>query len=300
MNETASRDVAWGLDSETARLTDVLLGPPDHFDWRPVSAVARETLRRGLKFDAQKAMGQHRRMVEAYESAGVAVHMLPVQEELKYEVFARDSSFMTPWGAVITMIQTPYRRGDYSAAIRFYQRKGIPIWNMVSAGHFEGGDMMVLEPGLALCGHGGERSEEAGAEQVCGWFRDEGWEALAVPFPPHFVHLDVTVGPLAPKLVLLCEEAHEPWFPAFLRERGYKIVPVSYGEAVQLGCNVVALGDDRVLSSAHNTRVNEAIRAEGLEVIAVELDMFTLGGGGPHCLCQGLARQPLVPSVTKV
>ncbi len=49
----AEASVAWGLDSETGVLRDVLLGKPDYFDWRPVSAVARHTLSRGLKFNAQ-------------------------------------------------------------------------------------------------------------------------------------------------------------------------------------------------------------------------------------------------------
>ena len=283
----------WVVNSEVGRLEDVLLGPPDFFEWRPVGAISRETLRRRDSFDRQLAMAQHARMVEAYEAAGVRVHSLQAWPELKYAVFARDSSAMTPWGPMITLIQTPYRRGDYAVAIEFYQELGVPIWKMVTAGHFEGGDLQVLEPGLVLCGYGGERSDRAGAEQVAGWFEALGWEAVRVPFPAHFVHLDVTVGPLAEKLIAVCTEAHEPWFPELLRARGYEILEVSYGEATQLGCNVVALGDDRVLSTARNARLNARLRARGIEVYDPDLSMFTLGGGGPHCLCQALKRAPL-------
>jgi N-dimethylarginine dimethylaminohydrolase len=285
--------VRWGLDSETGVLRDVLLGKPDYFDWRPVSAVARHTLSLGLKFDAQLAMAQHRAMVDAYEGAGVTCHWLDARPELAYGVFARDSSVMTPFGAIITMLQTRYRRGDYALVFDFYQKSGIPIWNMVTAGHFEGGDFMIVRPGLVLCGYGGERSEQAGAEQVCDWFRAEGWEAHAVPFPPHFVHLDVSVGFINDKLVAVAPDAHQPQFLDLLKSRGFEIMPVSYHDSTQLGTNIVALGNDRVLSTASNKDLNQRMRAHGIEVLDPDLSMFTLGGGGPHCLCQALRRDPL-------
>ena len=138
------------------------------------------------------------------------------------------SSVMTPFGPVITMPQTRFRRGDYALTIKFYQDAGIPIWNMITAGHFEGGDFMVVEPGFVLCGYGGERSEKEGAEQMCDWFRAEGWEAYPVPFPPHFVHLDVSVGFINEKLVAVAQDAHQPWFLNLLNSKGYEILPISY------------------------------------------------------------------------
>lgn len=281
----------FGVSSETGRLRHVLLGPPDHFAWRPVSSVARETLAAGHVFDKAAALAQHAEMVAAYHDAGVETHTLPVREDCAYAVFARDSSFMTPWGAVITMIQTPYRRGDYALALEFYERRGIPVWNMVTAGHFEGGDLHVVKPGLVFCGYGGERSEKAGAEQVCGWFRAAGWEAHAVSFPPWFVHLDVSFGMAAPGLAAVCTEAVPQWFLGVLAEHQIRVLPVGYGAAVELGCNIVALGDEKVLSTQHNTDLNARMRAEGLTVYDPDLSFYTMGGGGPHCLCQALYRE---------
>jgi N-dimethylarginine dimethylaminohydrolase len=53
----------------------------------------------------------------------------------------------------------------------------------------------------------------------------------------------------------------------------------------------MSLGDGRVLSSAGASSLNDAMRAHGLEVLEPELDMFTLGGGGAHCLAQALRRE---------
>jgi N-dimethylarginine dimethylaminohydrolase len=191
------------------------------------------------------------------------------------------------------MLQTRYRRGDYALTFKFYEEAGIPIWKMITAGHFEGGDFMVVEPGFVLCGYGGERSEQEGAEQMCSWFREKGWEAYAVPFPAHFVHLDVSVGFINKKLVAVAPDAHQPWFLDLLKSKGYEILPISYHDATQLGTNIVALGNDRVLSTAANKDLNAQMRAHGIEVFDPDLRMFTLGGGGPHCLCQALKRDPL-------
>ncbi len=79
---------------------------------------------------------------------------------LPYQVYARDSSFMTPYGAVITNMANWWRRGENFAAIRTYQSMGIPIYDMITAGHFEGGDFNVIEPGCVLIGCGGERTQD--------------------------------------------------------------------------------------------------------------------------------------------
>jgi len=56
--------------------------------------------------------------------------------------------------------------------------------------------------------------------------------------------------------------------------------------------NAMSLGDDRVLSGAGAKALNEQLRARGLEVFDPDLSMFTLGGGGAHCLGQALHREP--------
>jgi N-dimethylarginine dimethylaminohydrolase len=46
-----------------------------------------------------------------------------------------------------------------------------------------------------------------------------------------------------------------------------------------------------VISGGGAKELNAALRARGLEVIEIDLDMFTLGGGGAHCLAQALRRE---------
>ncbi len=112
------------IKSETGPLKDVLLGPAESFRWMGLenaawSSLVRDTLRKGYKFDMQLAMRQHREMVDAYGSAGVTTHFLPIDMNNAYQVYARDSSFMTPYGAVICQLANPRRRGEYAAVLRF-------------------------------------------------------------------------------------------------------------------------------------------------------------------------------------
>lgn len=284
--------IPWGVDSEHGRLRDVLLCPPDHFRWLPTSAISRATLESGRAYDPEAGRSQHAGLVAAYEGAGVACHFLEPDPALPYQVFARDSSVMTPWGALVTPLKQPWRRGEYAPVIRFYQQAGIPIWRMITAGALEGGDVLIVEPGRALIGAGEERTEEPAARQLAGWFEAEGWEARVEPIPARFVHIDVLVAILAKRLAAVCVEVASAGLVGWLRGLGFEIVEVPASEAMTLGVNAISLGDARVLSGHGARTLNAELRARGLEVLAPPLDSFTLGGGGAHCLGQALRREP--------
>ena len=289
----------WGLDSEYGRLREVLVGPIDHFSWQPGNAVAQRAERVGLRFDFDVARAQYREMLDVYRQAGVTVHTLRPSPELPYQIFARDSSVMTPWGAIIMQLQKPYRRGEYAECLRFYLEAGIPIYDLVTAGNVEGGDFMVLKPGVAACGYSGERSIEPAVRQIKSWFEAEGWEFNTYAFDPHFLHLDVQMGMLAENLAVVCVEAVEPGLVTWLESRAIRVIPVPYADAMQLGCNVVALGDERVLVPAASRNLIAACRAEGLEVYAPDVSMIGNGGGAVHCMCQALRRDCVAPAIAQ-
>ena len=258
--------IPWGLDSETGVLRHVLLGKPDYFEWRPVSAVARQTLSLGLHFDAQVAMSQHREMVDVYERAGVACHWLDARPELKYGVFARE---LERHDAI---------RPGYHHATDALPTRRLCADDQILSGRrhsdlehdhrrtFRGRRLHGGRAGLCLMRLRRRALRKEGAEQMCDWFRAEDWEAYPVPFPPHFVHLDVSVGFINEKLVAVAQDAHQPWFLDLLKSKGYEILPISYYNSTQLGANIVSLGDDRVLSTAANKDLNARMRALGIEV----------------------------------
>jgi N-dimethylarginine dimethylaminohydrolase len=287
------RPKEWGLDSEYGVLRDVLIGPVDHFTWQAGNAVAQRAERVGLRFDLAVARAQYAEMLDAYRQAGVTVHQLRPDPALPYQIFARDSSVMTPWGAVIMQLQKPFRRGEYAECLRFYLETGIPIYDMVTAGNVEGGDFMVLKPGVIACGHSGERTILPAIRQLRAWIEAEGWEFHDYAFDPHFLHLDVQIGMVAEGLAVVCTEAVEPELVSWLRSHGIRILDVPYGDAMQLGTNVVALGADRVMIPASSRNLIAACRAEGLTVFDPDVAMIAHGGGAVHCMCQALRRDRL-------
>ena len=284
----------WGADCEYGVLRDVLLGPADYYQWLRTSSVSKKSLRRNYPFDHSTAKQQHAEMISAYESAGVTVHLHSPDPVLRYQIFARDSSIMTPYGAVITNMANWWRRGENFRAIETYARLGIPIYDYVTAGTFEGGDFNVIEPGAVLIGWEGEegRSQQQAAKQLQGWFEAEGWEVKLADIDPFYVHIDLMVVMLAPKLAAVCLESTDPEVVAWLQGKQIEIVSVPFQDTLDLGCNVVALGNDRVLLPAKSVVLKEKAKAIGLTVYDPDVSMITPGGGGVHCMCQALCRDP--------
>lgn len=281
----------WRVASETGILTDVLVCPPDHYRWIPTNSIARRTLSENRQGPAPAHLAaQHRELVAALEEAGTTVHRLKPEPHLPYMAYTRDSVVVTHRGPVLCQLERPQRRGEYAALIDFHAAHGSVFWKKSSAGTLEGGDIHIIRPGLALLGHSGGRTDEAGAEQLAGWLRAEGWEVRLEPFDEHFLHLDVLFCMAAPGLAVACTEVLDDALLGWLADHGIRCIPVSYREVMQLGCNVLALGQGRVISARGSQGLNAALRAEGLTVLDPELSLFTLGGGGPHCLTCPLIR----------
>ena len=282
----------WGAETEYGVLRNVLLGPVENYNWLQTSSVSKKTLRRNKKFDLNTAKKQYREMVSAYSSAGVTVHTHKPDPELPYQIFARDSSIMTPYGAIITNMAQWWRKGENYRAIETYKELGIPIYDFVTAGNFEGGDFNVIEPGCVLIGWEGEegRSHLSAANQIKDWFEAEGWEVLVTDIDPFYVHIDLMVVMLAEKLAAVCLDSTDPKIVKWLKAKKIKIIPVPFQETIELGCNVVALGNDRVLLPNASKTLKLKLKAEGFQIYDPELSMITQGGGGVHCMCQSLRR----------
>jgi N-dimethylarginine dimethylaminohydrolase len=293
MLERARRDtaIAWQLDSETGLLREALLCRPDHYAWRPINAIAAATMARGDPCDVAAAQAQHAELAAALAEAGVACRWLEPEPHLTSQVFTRDSGLVTPWGPVIPQLARRERRGEYAAVLRLCQQHGQPPWAYVTRGTVEGGDVHLIRPGLLLVGHA-ERTDADGAGQLAAWFEAASWTVRLQPFPAHCLHLDLLFCMAAEDLALACVEVLDDDLLLWLRQHGIRLIPVPYKEAMQLGCNVLALGGDRVVSARGSHAVNARLRAEGLTVLDPEIALFAKGGGGVHCLVMPLRRDP--------
>ncbi|HEY1856991.1 dimethylarginine dimethylaminohydrolase family protein [Acidocella sp.] len=282
----------WRVESETGRLTDVLLCRPVHYCWVDTNAVIHATLATGAVLDHAGLQAQYRELEAALTEAGVALHYTVPEPHLPYQVYTRDSSQTTPWGPVLTQLAMPQRRSEYASVLEFHAPYG-GFHKYASAGTLEGGDIHIIRPGLLVVGYSGVRTNEAGARQFAGFFSTQDWEVRLVHFPAHFLHLDVLFCMATPHLAVACVDVLGEEFCTFLAERKIKCIRASYSEVMALSCNLLALGDGRVISPAHSKRINAALRAEGIVVLDPALEQFARGGGSAHCLTMPLSRAPV-------
>ncbi len=95
------------------------------------------------------------------------------------------------------------------------------------------------------------------------WFEAEGWEVRLTDIDPFYVHIDLMVVMLAPKLAAVCLESTDPDVVEWLKSKAIEIVSVPFQDTLDLGCNVVALGDDRILLPEKSLVLKEKARALG-------------------------------------
>lgn len=281
----------WGSPNEYEVLTDVALCRPDNLRHLATSSLSRKYLRENPS-DIAVAKKQYVELAQAYENFGVNIHWMDPDPNLPMQVYTRDSSFMTPYGAVITNMYHWWRRGENFQAIRYYEKVGIPIYEMVTAGVFEGGDFNVIEEGCVLLGCGGERTQEEAVQQIKSWLDKEGWEVRITYFDPFYVHIDLMVVMIAEKLAAVCIDTTPPDVVAWLKDKKIEMIDVPFQDTMTLGCNVITAGNSRVIAPAHSKVLIGELKARGFEVAEVDMSEISKTGGGIHCMAQELRRVP--------
>ncbi|MFT9215872.1 MAG: arginine deiminase family protein [Acetobacter malorum] len=283
----------WFIDSETGELADVLLCPPEYYQWIPSNDIAIQTMANGGTLDRTALTEQFGELVSSLKGADVSCHFLKPHPDMPYQVYTRDSSQTTPFGTVVTRLMRKERVAEEGEIRSFYAPD--EIWKSCTKGHIEGGDIHIIRPGLLAVGVSGGRTDEAGAAEFSSGGEEAGGTGRMIRFPEHFLHLDVIFTMVAENLAIaavdcLADEDLD-WFKA----NGIRLLPVTYKEAMRdMGCNVLALGKDRVISPHHSTRINSVLRAEGLTVFDPKLDQFSRGGGSVHCMTMPLRRKSLL------
>lgn len=285
----------WGVDSETGRLSDVLLSAPAHLAMVPCNAVTRHSLKRGLTSCPASAGTQHRALASRLEAEGIECHFVPPRPGLPDLAFTRDSVLMTPWGLVELRPSEPHRRGEAAYLAGALRGLGLSLLGAVEEGRVEGGDVCILRPGLVMIGISGERTDDAGARALGRVFESRGWRALYTRIDPRYLHLDTQFTMVSGRRGVACLDALEAGFAATMADLGISLLPATRAEVDRLEANLLSLGGGRVVAPAGGTRVNRELRRWGYEVIEVEIDQFVRCGGGVHCLTMPLSRAAPLP-----
>jgi N-dimethylarginine dimethylaminohydrolase len=284
--------------SMVGRLERVLVCSPRTAGWdQPARAAHWERLGFQHPPDFSTAQEQHEVLYRELEAAGVAIAELAPADDLSLDaVYAHDSSLATDFGLILMRPGKANRAAEAARHRECCESLGIPILGeIVSPGTSEAGDILWLDEKTLLVGRG-YRTNAAGIEQLRALLEPHGVNVISAPLPHGSgpavcLHLMSLISLLDEKTALvdlawLAVETVE-----LLQSRGYSFVEIDAKERETLACNVLALGDGRVLAIEENRKTNERLRAAGFDVRKFPgSELCVNGGGGPTCLTRPLLR----------
>src|SRR5271167_1722358 len=284
--------------SMVGALKRVLVCSPRTACWHQPERAARW---RELGFarppDFDKAQAQHEALCRELEACGAEVEDIPPAMELSLDaVYAHDASLPTDFGLILMRPGKANRVPEGRHHGSFCQIMGVPMLAKITApATTEAGDMVWLDAKTLLVGHG-YRTNAQGIQQMRALLKPKGVEVLSAPLPhgpgpSACLHLMSLISLLNEKTVLV----DLPWLAVetveLLQSRGYKFIPIDDSERDTLACNVLALGENRLLAIAENRNTNDRLRQAGFNVRTFPgSELCINGSGGPTCLTRPLLR----------
>ncbi len=282
----------------TGELLRVMVCPPCHAGWDSPEQTATW---RDLGFQHAPiflaAQAQHDALCGLLKEAGVEVACLPPGDSLSLDaVYTHDASLPTDHGMILMYPGKRNRVPEAQAHAKFCLSMGIPIWGEIRApGNSEAGDMVWLDSRTLLVGCG-YRTNQAGIEQMREVLAQRGIEVLSAPLPygqgpSACLHLMSLMSMLDERTVLV----DLPWLAVetveLLKSHGFRLIEIDYTERDSLACNVLSLGDKRLIALYENDGTNRRLQEAGFDVRTFAgSELCINGSGGPTCLTRPLLR----------
>jgi N-dimethylarginine dimethylaminohydrolase len=243
------------------------------------------------------ARAQHAQLCRILDQAGAQLIQLPAAPSLTIDaVYAHDASLATDFGLIVLYPGKPNRVPEAAHQREHCQRLGISVLGEIRPpARAEAGDMVWIDQHTLLIGLG-FRTNRAGFEQMRTLLEPHGVEVLSGPLP-------YASGPSAclhlMSLISLLDQTTAlvdlPWLAVetveLLKQRGYRFIEIDASERDTLACNVLSLGEQRLVAIEENQKTNQRLRAAGFEVSTFPgSEICVNGAGGPTCLTRPLLR----------
>jgi N-dimethylarginine dimethylaminohydrolase len=289
---------AFNGHSMIGALQRVLVCSPRNAGWNHPERISRW---RELGFhhapDFDLAQKQHDLLGQELIAAGAEVLELPNASNLSLDAaYAHDASLATDFGLIVMRAGKANRVAEGASHTAIAQQLGIPIFGEITApGTTEAGDIVWLDAKTLLVGNG-YRTNPEGIRQLRELLGPKNVDVISAPLPygpgpSECLHLMSLISLLDERTALV----DLPWLAVetveLLKSRGYGFVEIDYSERGTLACNVLALGERRLLAIAENEKTNQQLRQHGFDVRTFPgSELCINGSGGPTCLTRPLLR----------
>jgi len=247
--------------------------------------------------DFEQAQAQHDALCRELEAAGAEVIELTPALDLSLDaVYTHDASLTTDFGLIVMRPGKPNRVSEGQHHGSFCLRFAIPtLAKIIAPGTTEAGDIVWLDSKTLLIGRG-YRTNAAGIRQMRDLLAPRGVQVLSVPLPygqgpSACLHLMSLISLLDEHTALV----DLPWLAVetveLLKSRGFQFIEIDCSERGTLACNVLALGNNRLLAIEENHKTNARLCHAGFDVRTFPgSELCINGGGGPTCLTRPLLR----------
>ena len=283
----------------TGKLLRVMVCPPRNAGW-DVDGKAAAWRELGFQHapDFAAAQRQHEILCGLLNESGAEVVSLPAAASLTLDaVYAHDASLATDHGLILMNPAKKNRVAEAAAHASFCGQLGIPVLGGIRVpGTSEAGDIVWLGSRTLLIGRG-YRTNKAGIEQMRALLSAKNVEVLSAPLPygpgpSACLHLMSLMSMLDEQTILV----DLPWLAVetveLVKARGFRLLEIEYCERETLACNVLSLGQKRLIAIEENVKTNQRLRDTGFEVRTFPGSEICINGaGGPTCLTRPLLRE---------
>ena len=288
------------IQSMTAPLRQVLVCPPSHAGWNnPGQSAAWQALGFHHAPNFTAAESQHQALCHLLTQAGSEVQILPASQAQSLTldaVYTHDATLPTNQGLILMRPGKATRIPEAQSQAADCAKLNIPILSEIqSPATREAGDIVWLDPETLLVGHG-YRTNQAGIDQLRALLAPHHVRVISAPLPhaqgpAACLHLMSLMSMLDEQTILV----DLPWLAVetveLLQARNFRLLEIDYAERDTLACNVLALGNKRLIALEENARTNERLRQAGFEVKTFPgSELCINGNGGPTCLTRPLSR----------
>lgn len=278
------------VSNATNVLKKVIVCSPAYYVFNAINEITKNWMEKGETEHNELMVKEWHALVDCYRANNIEVVEMTPDKHMQVQTFARDFGACVREGAIIGRFRHPARQPETAAYEAKLQELGVPIIARCNAGCFEGGDFWMLDEHTLAFGLV-DRSDEAGVENLQEQLAKFGYTVVGVPCPPANLHLDMVFNIVAEKVCLAAVHELPYNFIQMLKRRHFTIIPVASEEVFKHGCNVQALGNNRVLAIKNNKAVNDKMKVLGLDVIEIDLVQILKAGGGPHCMTFPIMRE---------